>query len=153
MKRTVLTEVEEKAPEVVVEEKAPEVVVEEKAPEVVVEEKAPEVVVEEKAPEDGTILWKKMGGGSLHWNNRIIKPNQTFRARPDDIPEAFRDTIVPLETLPDDSLLSKDSMASFHLEKDEKDENLYNVISRAGKKVNEEPMEYDKAVYLLKQLR
>jgi len=52
--------------------------------------------------DDGRILFHKKGGGSFRTvNGRIIKPNQKFRAHPEEIPEAFRDIVVALEPLPD----------------------------------------------------
>lgn len=43
------------------------------------------------------IKWRKMGGGSFRMGDgRIIKPNQEFMAHPDEIPKAFRDTVVPV---------------------------------------------------------
>ncbi len=52
-----------------------------------------------KMPDDGMIWWRKTGGGSLRFNGKIIKPNEKFRARPDQIPKGFRDVIIPLEAL------------------------------------------------------
>ena len=43
------------------------------------------------------ITWKKMGGGSFLMKNRIIKPGQVFQATLEDIPEGFRDVIVPVD--------------------------------------------------------
>jgi len=45
------------------------------------------------------IQWKKIGGGSLRLNGRIIKPGQIFDAKPSDIPTGFRDVVVPLEPI------------------------------------------------------
>jgi len=50
--------------------------------------------------EDGMIRWKKIGGGSFHMGNRIIKPNQVFTARVEDIPASFRDVVIPLDSIP-----------------------------------------------------
>lgn len=49
---------------------------------------------------DGKIRFKKLGGGSLRFGGRIIKPNEVFRAYPDDIPKGFRDIVVPLDKVP-----------------------------------------------------
>jgi len=43
------------------------------------------------------IRYKKIGGGSLRLNNRIIKPGQKFEAYPEDIPETARDLVVPAD--------------------------------------------------------
>lgn len=50
---------------------------------------------------DPVIRWRKVGGGSLRLPKRLIKPNEIFSARVSDIPKAFRDTVIPLEQLPD----------------------------------------------------
>lgn len=48
---------------------------------------------------EGYVLFVKQGGGTFRMVNpdRIIKPNQRFWARPDDIPEAFRDLVIPVD--------------------------------------------------------
>ena len=51
--------------------------------------------------ESKTIKYRKIGGGSLRWNGRIIKPNEIFRARPEEVPLAFRKYVVALEDVPD----------------------------------------------------
>ena len=56
----------------------------------------------ERTRESGVIRWKKIGGGSLRFPNRIIKPGEIFHAHPDDIPVSFRDTVVPLDKIPED---------------------------------------------------
>ncbi|MCD6361465.1 MAG: hypothetical protein J7M38_11470 [Armatimonadetes bacterium] len=43
------------------------------------------------------LKWRKIGGGSLRYiRGRIIKPNEVFVAREDEIPIAFRRFVVPL---------------------------------------------------------
>jgi hypothetical protein len=50
------------------------------------------------------VQWRKTGGGTFRMRDgRIIKPNQVFKASPDEIPKAFRDTIIPLESLPEET--------------------------------------------------
>lgn len=48
------------------------------------------------------LMYKKMGGGSLRMTlegkKRIIKPNETFAAYPEDIPVGFKNLIVCLDT-------------------------------------------------------
>ena len=51
----------------------------------------------ERIEDDGKITFKKIGGGALRWGNKLIKPGQVFRARPDEIPENFKDVIIPME--------------------------------------------------------
>lgn len=43
-------------------------------------------------------LWKKNGGGCFRLKDgTIIKPQETFHAKEEEIPEAFRDIIVKVE--------------------------------------------------------
>ena len=50
----------------------------------------------------GQSRWKKTGGGSLHatigGKRKIIKPGEIFVAKEEEIPEAFRDMVKPLDT-------------------------------------------------------
>ena len=50
--------------------------------------------------ESKAIKWRKIGGGSLRWNGKIIKPNEIFRARPEEVPLSFRKYLVALEDVP-----------------------------------------------------
>jgi len=45
------------------------------------------------------VKFKKIGGGSLRFQGKIIKPNQEFWADPIDIPETFRDIVIPVDPL------------------------------------------------------
>jgi hypothetical protein len=49
--------------------------------------------------DDGSIRWKKVGGGSFKLGNRLIKPGQIFIARPEEIPLAFRDVVVAQDAI------------------------------------------------------
>lgn len=44
--------------------------------------------------------WKKLGGGSLRLKGRIIKPGEVFLATMSEIPNAFRNSVQCLDTLP-----------------------------------------------------
>lgn len=47
---------------------------------------------------DGKRRWRKLGGGTFRMaNGKIIKQNQVFEATTDEIPIAFRDSIVPID--------------------------------------------------------
>ena len=43
--------------------------------------------------------WKKTGGGQARINGRTIKSGETFRAHPSQIPQAFRDIIIPVDNI------------------------------------------------------
>ena len=54
-----------------------------------------------KTDTPGMVRYKKVGGGSFHakigGKIGIIKPNEVFDARPEEIPEGFRDAVIPLD--------------------------------------------------------
>ena len=94
------------------------------------------------------IRWKKIGSGGFLFNNRYIKPGQTFTATVEEIPIAFRDVIVPIEDVPTDKLLVNPET----LYKKELIEgtNTYNIVSSTGKILNENPVTLEEAEKLLK---
>jgi len=49
---------------------------------------------------NGLIRYRKIGGGSLRLDGKIIKPGQVFLADPKKIPKAFLDVLVPLDEVP-----------------------------------------------------
>ncbi len=57
----------------------------------------------EEIQKESQIWWKKLGGGILRIRDgrKIVKPNEEFLAYPSEIPDGFRDTIVPLEEIPE----------------------------------------------------
>jgi len=105
-------------------------------------------------------LWKNTGRGTFRLRyrekggRRIIKPNETFRAAPWDIPQAFRDIITPLEpdmeakeakkiqeTKPPEFIIENKGAAGW-----------YNVVSAEGKVINENGLRKDAAETLKRQL-
>ena len=99
-----------------------------------------------------TIRWVKQGGGSLRLNGRIIKPGQRFDARLDDIPEAFRDVIIPLDKLP---VEPEDNLAAVPAEyklKQRGTTTWYDVVNSKGKALNEKAMHRTDALDLIKVL-
>lgn len=101
----------------------------------------------------GLIQWRKMGGGTLRFNNRIIKPGQVFSASVDDIPKAFRDTVVPIDPVkavkkekPVEDAKGNDFSLS------ERGEGFWDVIDSKGKAKNEEALSKDEAEKLLAEL-
>jgi len=48
--------------------------------------------------ENNVFQFKKIGGGSLRLNGKIIKPNEVFTAKKEEIPASLRNVIVPLGT-------------------------------------------------------
>ena len=112
---------------------------------------------EPTAPDlDAPIRWRKTAkSGTFRMPGKIIKPGQTFTARPSQIPMAFRDTIKPL-----DPLLKKEdkpvvSSTAYRMEfwSEEKDIAFYNVVQVAsGKAINDSPLPQPEAEKLMRDL-
>ncbi len=110
----------------------------EKVPE---EEKVKEEIPEYVDP-DPIILWKKLGGGSLHLSKRLIPPGATFKARQSEIPKAFRDLVQPLEKLPTvpETPEVKPVKSVYQVVPRGKSKSPFDVIGPNGKKMNEQPL-------------
>ena len=101
---------------------------------------------------EGTLRWKKTGGGSFHFNNTIIKPGQIFTAHPDEIPEAFRDIIIPMEAIPEDIEIPEVAEMVFTIQEIE-DSTKVNIIDSNEKVINEKPLTKTAAKKLIKELQ
>jgi len=73
---------------------------------VVVEQPLEEVPEPEPEPEikDTKTKWRKVGRGCLVIRGQMIRPNQVFLAEATDIPESFKDLIVPV---PDSIIITR----------------------------------------------
>jgi hypothetical protein len=110
-----------------------------------------------------TLKWRKIGGGSMRLKDpdRIIKPNETFRARRDEIPAAFMDTVVCLSS--EEELVAVEKVVAKEKAAAEVSEEIYtikkvsgsgantkyNVINEAGKAFNEAPLSKKEATDLI----
>ena len=109
------------------------------------------------------VRYRKIGGGSLHirihGRIKIIKPNEIFDARPEEIPETFRDRIVPLEErerVAEKEKLNKESSPSklqYFVKPREKARGYYDVVDRSGKIQNEKALRKDVAEALIVSLQ
>lgn len=103
---------------------------------------------------DEAIQWHKLGGGSsrlkIGGKMRIIKPGQKFTARPSEVPEAFRDIIVPLETLPETP--DPEPVKTEYEVRKRETSSWYDVFGPDGKQVNEKALTREGALKLVKQL-
>ena len=104
---------------------------------------------------EGEIRWRKISGTLTLKDKTVIKPGQTFMARPEDITKVFRDTVVPVN--PEDLLGSETSMSPVELEPPSYTiksctPGRYNVLDGQGKAVNEKPMSLDDAKRLVENL-
>jgi len=104
------------------------------------------------------IRWKKIGGGSLHLPNRIIKPNQEFSARLEDIPEQFRDVIVPLNPKMQAVVDKAEKAAGSPAVKlkyfvKARSAGYYDVVDKDGKVMNEKALRKEAAETLIESLQ
>ena len=104
------------------------------------------------------VRWKKLGGGSFHMTDsngkqRIIKPGQTFSAYPHEIPQAFRDVVVALESLPEHKppppIKAVDSVYKL---KSRGSGGWYDVVNPNGKVLNEKALKKEDADKLIEDL-
>jgi hypothetical protein len=82
------------------------------------------------------ILWKKIGGGSFHatigGKTVIIKPGQQFSAKPHEIPEAFKDTVVPVNPMGKAVTITVEEAKVEEAKKAEEAKGEYNLRHRGG---------------------
>lgn len=112
--------------------------------------------------QEGEIQFIKKGGGSFRTaDGRIIKPNQKFFARLEDISEAFRDIIVPVneesrekvrQSIAADEELFNETPLEFTAVESEK-KGWWNVIDSSGKIMNENLLREAKAKSLVESLK
>lgn len=90
---------------------------------------------------DGKVLFIKKGGGSLRIRrgNKIVKPGERFWARPEEIPEAFSDTIVPVDkaALPAEERV--DAVAPSYSLK-HRGGGWFDIVDQQGKQINQRAM-------------
>jgi len=53
--------------------------------------------IKNEVMEQGKTRFKKLGGGTLRFGGKIIKPGQVFTAFPNEIPKSFRDLVIALD--------------------------------------------------------
>jgi hypothetical protein len=119
--------------------------------------------------------FKKVGGGVLYiigenGKKEIIKPNQRFQAALDQIPKAFRDTVIPQEEIPTTEKKMPQpkaetikmpiySIAPYEYTEEEKaaegfDETveLFNIVDAKGKVINGKPLAKEAAEQMIKDI-
>jgi len=111
------------------------------------------VEVKEEPVVDNRVWYRKTGGGSLYWGNKIIKPNERFLADPKDLPIAFMDTLECLEVEKEKAVVEgrkteQDLPEVIYTLKKIKGTNMYNLKDDSGKVLNEEPLTKEAALEL-----
>ena len=108
--------------------------------------------MERTKKEEGKIRWRKEGGGSFRMaNNKIIKPGQVFEAFESEIPEAFRDNIIPLTPVPaKEEVPVKPVPPEYTLK--HRSGGFYWIVDSNGKVMNDEAYKKDEAEQFIKDL-
>lgn len=113
-----------------------------------------------RSKEKGVVLWVKTGGGSfvadINGRRRTIKPGQQFSARLEDIPEAFRDTVVPVdgaELKVAEAEVEPVDVAKLEYTISPRGGNWFDVLDSNGKQVNEKSLRKDAAEELISSLK
>jgi hypothetical protein len=110
--------------------------------------------------------YKKIGGGSLRFKNRIIKRNEVFTAEPHEIPEAFEDTIIEVDKKPTRTRASKvsekqpekqpepeaEEKPAVYTKQERENKGWFDVMGEDGKAVNEKGLRETEADELIEQL-
>lgn len=97
------------------------------------------------------LLWRKIGGGHLIFQNRLIKPNETFYAHEKDIPKAFKDSIICVDDVVRQKVVKEQANQVQKTQevkykvKVTKDPEQFNVVNENGKAINDKPLIKDLA--------
>jgi len=121
----------------------------------------------EKDKEKGRPSWKKIGGGSfrliykvgeLAGKKKIVKPGEVFEAFPEEVPEAFRDVVIPLDKVQKQSVEEQErpipGIKAIYTKKlrNEKVPGWFDVVDDKGKAQNERALREAAANEILKAL-
>ncbi len=102
------------------------------------------------------IRWKKIGGGSLRFKGRIIKPGEVFKAAESEIPKSFRDVVIPQQDIPgtkkQPSVPQHKVVEPVYTIKPRGKGGWYDVVDAKGKALNEKALKKEIAEKLVKDL-
>jgi len=98
------------------------------------------------------IQWKKTGRGSFRFKGRIIKPGQTFMAKPSEISGNLRDLIKPLSDIPKIDEPEIKAVKVLFTKVKREGAKWFDILNEDGKKVNEKGLTEEKADELLKKM-
>jgi len=105
----------------------------------------------------GLIKWRMIGKGVFYIGKRPIPNGMIFSATPEQIPESFRDIVVPLDPVKaiqnDKSKKVPKKVAPIVFKLKERDDDLWDVVNGKGKAMNEDPLSKAEAEALRKELK
>ena len=104
----------------------------------------------------------KTGGGSFRYTNHkgkrvIVKQNQKFWEYPENIPENFRDNIIPVDgsKLPTEAekIPADIAKSDYQLKRRGENSPWWDVFDINGKKMNEKALKHEQALEFIKDLK
>ena len=98
------------------------------------------------------IRWLNKGGPFRSPSGTIINHGKTFFAEPFEIPESFRDVIVPVDPIVDASVVEA-VLPGYTTVLVDADANTFNILDGRGKIVNESPLSAEDAEAFLARMR
>jgi len=129
-----------------------------------IEGAVPAPVTEQPVEEEREVEFVKTGRGSLRLNRsvylgsnksakgKIIKPNQHFWARPSEIPKTFADVVKLVHALPPEPPLDVVG-PGYDMRPNAGVANMWDVVDKQGKPMNEQPLTKGDAEELIAALR
>lgn len=104
--------------------------------------------------DDREILWLNKSGTLSLQGRGEIQPRQRFRAKPEEIPSIFQDTVVPLEELPGERGEEPETGEEPNLEPQHRGGGYYDVVdTNSDKALNEKAMRLDDAKQFIEELK
>lgn len=108
------------------------------------------------------IQYKKIGGASFHATIGgrlvIIKPGQVFYAKPEEIPEGFKDLVIPIDPvavqrkqIEKDAVVAKTGAPVYELR--HRGGGWFDVVDEDGKAMNESALKKVEAEELMESLK
>jgi hypothetical protein len=100
------------------------------------------------------IWWKKLGGGSLRnvAGIKLIKPGERFKAKASDIPENFRDVVIPQQNIPEEPVVITQGVKPTYILQPAKRNGWFDIVDSQGKIFSDKAMPKDKAQSLIADL-
>jgi hypothetical protein len=102
---------------------------------------------------DGKIQYKKIGGSALRWGKRLIKPGEVIRLNPNEIPENFKDVLIPMEKIRvKEETPIEFAKSTYSLQPRGKSKSLFDVVDGQGKVLNDKALTKEVATDLINEL-
>jgi hypothetical protein len=116
----------------------------------------------ERIQGDGKIAYKMVGGSCMRWSGKLIKPGEVVRLNPDEIPENFKDLLIPMERVREKTEPPIEvTKTEYSLQPRGKSKSLFDVVTKVGvdedgkdifKAINEKALGKEQAENLLSDL-